>query len=380
MIVGGVILGLIVLTLLVVIHELGHAIVALRNGVGVEEFGVGFPPKIWSCKLKNGTLLSINALPIGGFVRLQGETESSKNKGDYGSANFWQKTKILLAGVLANWLLAIILLTTLAFIGMPRALENQFSVANDTTTIYQPVSIISVLDDKPASKIGIQPGDQIKKFKDNQITTVDQLIGLIQSSSGEKVGIEYLRNGEIKLAEVNIVADDDGKGLFGVGLSQNEYMRSTWSAPIVGVVTTAQFTYETLRGFGSMVGNLVSGMIMQFSDDENARTEAQANLTSASDSVAGPLGILGVIFPAAGKAGITQTIFLTAIISLSLAVVNILPIPALDGGRWLVMTIFKISKRKLTKELEEKIQMIGFAFIMALVILVTIADIAKIIS
>jgi regulator of sigma E protease len=145
------------------------------------------------------------------------------------------------------------------------------------------------------------------------------------------------------------------------------------------VVTTAQFTYETLRGLGSMVGNLVSGMIMQFSDDENARTEAQANLTSASDSVAGPLGILGVIFPAAGKAGITQTIFLTAIISLSLAVVNILPIPALDGGRWLVMTIFKISKRKLTKELEEKIQMIGFAFIMALVILVTIADIAKII-
>src|ERR1700712_5695711 len=102
----GIITGVLALTFLVVVHELGHAISARRNGVVVEEFGIGFPPRAWSKKLKNKVLFSINWLPLGGFVKMQGEYDSSSKKGDYGAAGFWTKTKILLAGVFINWIKA----------------------------------------------------------------------------------------------------------------------------------------------------------------------------------------------------------------------------------------------------------------------------------
>src|SRR5688572_25983846 len=100
----GILTGLIILVLLVVVHELGHAIAARKNGVVVEEFGIGFPPKAWGRKLKNGILFTVNWLPLGGFVKLQGEHDAASKKGDYGAATYWQKTKILLAGVMINWL------------------------------------------------------------------------------------------------------------------------------------------------------------------------------------------------------------------------------------------------------------------------------------
>ena len=128
----GIILGLLILVILVVVHELGHAIVARRNGVVVEEFGIGFPPRAWSKKLKSGILFSLNWLPLGGFVKLQGEHDSAKKKGDYGAASYWVKTKILLAGVLMNWVVAALLLTVLAWTGLPKVLPDQFSMPGDT--------------------------------------------------------------------------------------------------------------------------------------------------------------------------------------------------------------------------------------------------------
>src|SRR5690606_15585686 len=142
--------------------------------------------------------------------------------------------------------------------------------------------------------------------------------------------------------------------------------------PVVGVVTTAQFTWVTLQGLGQLLGDLASGLVMQLSPDQALREQAGANLERVSASVAGPVGILGVIFPAAGEAGFLQVLFLAGIISLTLAVMNILPIPALDGGRWFVTAIFKLLKKPLTKEKEEKIQGTGFLVLLALIILVTI--------
>ena len=126
-----------------------------------------------------------------------------------------------------------------------------------------------------------------------------------------------------------------------------------------------------------MVVNLSNGLISQLNPDAGVRQQASAELKSVSDGVAGPIGILGTIFPAAQQAGLTQLVFLTAIISLSLAVMNILPIPALDGGRWFTIVVFKLSKKKLTKEREQKIQTVGFSLLMGLTLLVTIVDVAK---
>jgi regulator of sigma E protease len=163
----------------------------------------------------------------------------------------------------------------------------------------------------------------------------------------------------------------------GAGLGQRESIKTTWSAPIVGVVTTAQFTWVTLQGIGDLIYNLVNGLVMQLSPNNSDRAKASLELQTVSESVAGPIGIIGIIFPAASQAGMTQLIFLTAIISLTLAVMNILPIPALDGGRWFTMVLFRLFKKKLTQAREEKIQMIGFSILMGLVVLVTIADVTK---
>ena len=372
----GIIVGLIILIILVVFHELGHAITALRNGVEVKEFGIGLPPTAWTKKLKNGVIFSINWLPLGGFVSLKGEYDASDRKGDYGAATFWQKTKILFAGVIANWVVAGLLLSVLAITGLPRIMESQFSIANDTTIVKNPVEIASIVKGNSSEKAGFMKGDSIISFAGYETFSSEQIINLAKQNKGKNVEIIYERGGNRYTTDV-LLGSDESTGIFGAGLGQREFIKATWSAPIVGFGSTVQFTLITFQGIGEMFTNLISGFIMQFSSNSNERADASLKLKNVGDSVAGPIGIIGVIFPSAKQAGMTQLIFLTAIISLTLSAMNILPIPALDGGRWFVTFIFKVSKKKLTKEREEKIQMVGFSFLMGLIILVTFVDVAK---
>jgi regulator of sigma E protease len=374
----GIILGLLILVFLVVVHELGHAIVARRNGVVVEEFGIGFPPRAAAKKLKNGVLLTLNWLPLGGFVKLQGEHDAANKKGDYGAASFWQKTRILLAGVAINWLVAAGLLSILAWTGLPKILPNQFSIASDTTIVKKPVELTTIAKGSPAEKAGLKTGDQIVRFAGEPILAAEAFSSKTKELKGKEVEIIYSRNGVEQTTTATLKADNKNKqGYLGVGSGQREEIKASWSAPIVGIVTTAQFTGVTLQGLGDLVVNLVSGIFMQLSPNESTRTEAKESLETAGNSVAGPIGILGTIFPAAEQAGLTQLIFLTAIISLTLAVMNTLPIPALDGGRWFVMAIYRVLKRPLTKEREEQIQGTGFLILMGLVVIVTVADVGK---
>ena len=372
----GIIVGIIILVFLVVVHELGHAIVARRNGVVVEEFGIGFPPRAWAKKMKNGILFTLNYLPLGGYVKLQGEHDAADQKGDYGAATFWQKTRILLAGVLINWLTAALLLTVLAWTGLPKVIPNQFSVANDTTIIKKPIELTMVVKDSPADTAGLRTGDQIVRFDGQVIDFPAELSQAAKENRGEKVSIIYARGGVEETTQVTL-RDNADEGYLGVGSGQREQIQASWSAPIVGVVTTAQFTWVTLQGLGDLLVNFVSGVVLQFSPDQAVREEAGDKLEKAGNNVAGPIGILGTIFPAAEQAGLTQLIFLTAIISLTLAVMNALPIPALDGGRWFTMTLFRLLKKPLTQEREEKIQATGFLILMGLIIIVTIADVGK---
>jgi regulator of sigma E protease len=371
----GIIVGIIVLVILVTVHELGHGIVARRNGVVLEEFGIGFPPKAWSIKLKNGVVFSLNWLPLGGFVKLQGEHDSASKKGDYGAATYWQKTKILFAGVVVNWLVAVLLITILALVGLPKIIPNQFSIPSDTQQQVGLVTLSSLVANYPATNAGLKSGDKISSVNDQPVKTVTQFIDFTKANRGKTVSLQYIRDG--KSQTVPVTLRDTNIATFGSRLSQQESIRATWSAPIVGIATTGQFTWVTIQGLGQLVSNLVTGLVGQLSPDATTRKDASTNLATVGGSVAGPIGILGTIFPAASKSGPIEVIFLAAIISLTLAVMNVLPIPALDGGRWFVMTIYKLRKKKLTKEREEKIQAIGFTALMALILVVTIGDVAK---
>lgn len=377
----GIAVGLVILVILVVLHELGHAIVAHRNGVVVEEFGIGFPPRAWGKKLKNGVEFTLNWLPLGGFVKLQGEHDAAKGKGDYGAATFWQKTKILLAGVAINWITAVLLLTVLAWAGLPKVLPDQFSLPYDTRLVTHPVEV-KVVKDGPAEKAGLKAGDELRSLAGEKITMGQDLSRLTEAHKGDKVEVTYVRNGKEQRTAVHLRASNtDGKGYFGVAASSKPAMiYTTWSAPIVGVGTTIQLTGATLDGLGKLVGGLAHGLTAQLSGDPEVKKAGSEELQTTSQGVSGPVGIFGVLFPAASAAGPTQLIFLTAIISLSLAVFNTLPIPALDGGRWFVMALFRLLKKPLTKDREEKIQTIGFLTLMALVVVVTIVDVGKLIK
>ena len=387
MVVLGVVIGLLVLVFLVAIHELGHAIVAKRNGVKVEEYGIGFPPraKKWQPKqsfLGKNVVFSLNWLPLGGFVRLNGEYDSARGKGAYGAAGYWVKTKILLAGVLVNWLAAVVLFAVLAIFGLPKILPHQVMLPFDNTSVKTPVKVVRLTEGSPAAQVGLRVDDEIIAMNEKTISTSAQLSEATQQSSGQTVNIEVKRNNQTLHFRTTLLSRDQAKngGYLGVVPHQSETIHATWSAPLVGVATTVQLTHETLKGVGSMIVQGIGGFFGQFIGSPEQKQAAKADLAKVGNNVAGPVGILGVLFPSVVSSGLTQVLLLAAIISLTLAVMNILPIPALDGGRWFTMTIFRLLKKPLTKDREETIQATGFLILMALTIVVTWNDIAKLFS
>ena len=163
-----VFLGIILFVLLVVVHEFGHMVAAKKNGVEVEEFGIGFPPRAKLLGKKNGTEYTLNWLPIGGFVKLKGEHDAATEKGSFGAAKFSKKALIIGAGVLMNWLAAIVIFTIISLLGMPQLINNQFKISSDAKTIRQEVFAGTVEDNSPAASIGLKQGDRIIKIN-NQL-------------------------------------------------------------------------------------------------------------------------------------------------------------------------------------------------------------------
>lgn len=414
----GVIVGLLVLMTLVTLHELGHFIAARRNGVRVLEFGIGFPPraiawvkdpktKKWTRlkksewdKPQKGLIFSFNWLPIGGFCQMDGESANDTRKGTFGNARFWAKTKILFAGVAMNWLTAFIILLVLSLTGLPKMIPNQFSVQSDESVFNRShVTVTEVLDDSPAKAAGFEKNDIIiavageEVFASSDVSKVnsahvgEEVVYTVSRASNcelkspEEAPAEGEANCESKEEELLLTAklnNSDAEYLLGITMSSSqELYRYTWSAPVVAAGLTVQLTGETLKGVGELIGNLVSGAFKQLNPDDNTRAEGRAALESAGESVSGPVGIIGVIFPAFTSAGVTNVAYLAALISVSLACMNILPIPALDGGRWLLIAIFKLRKKELSKELEEKIVSRAFLVLLILIALITILDITR---
>ena len=398
----GVIVGLLVLMALVTAHEFGHFIAARKNGVNVLEFGICFPPRLaawvkdpktkkwhhlprseWK-KPQKGLVFSLNLLPIGGFCQMDGESANDSRKGTFGNASFKAKTKILFAGVAMNWLIAWIILTVLAWTGMPTFINGQFTIDADTrTTASDYVTVTNVAKDSPAERAGFLAEDRVVKVAGQPIENATTITKYNSEHKGEEVVFEVERNCQETCESVTLAATlnpDGSEYLLGITMASEQTLSySTWSAPIVGAGLTFQFTGETIKGIGDLFVKLVSGIAEQFSLDGSVRESGRAALSSASDSVSGPVGIIGQIFPAFTSAGPTNVAFLAAIISISLACMNVIPIPALDGGRWLLIAIFKLRKKELSKKTEEKIVSRAFIALLALIVLITILDVVRII-
>lgn len=443
----GIVVGLIVLMILVIVHEFGHFIASRKNGVNVLEFGIGFPPRAvawikdpkthkwrrlkkseWGANnvaktvgmekssqkseksgkntknlaknaenqtallstknrdkiIQDGLIFSINWLPIGGFCQMDGESAEDERKGTFGNASFWKKTKILFAGVAMNWLTAFIILTVLAWTGMPTFLDGQFTIEADTRVEQTPVKVASVHESSPAEAAGFQAGDYILKVNDEDVHYGTDIIEINKKNAGEEVVYKVLRKGEEgcncdqNLDLTATLNSADAEYLLGVAMESSASLSySSWSAPIVGAGLTLQITGETFKGLGQLVWNLITGVGRQFSPDDSVRESGREAIETVGDSVTGPVGILGVLFPSFVSTGPANVAFIAALISISLACMNVLPIPALDGGRWVLIGIYKLRHKKLTKETEEKIVTRAFMVLLALIAIVTILDITR---
>jgi regulator of sigma E protease len=367
------IVGLLLFVGLVVIHEFGHFLAARRNGVDVEEFGIGFPPRAWSKKTKGGFEFSINWLPIGGFVKLKGEHDSDTEKGSFGAASLSTKVKVMLAGVGMNLLGAFVLFTILAWIGMPQLIDNQFSVTNDAHTAKQEVLVGFVESNSPAAKAGLKVRDQIVAIGNTATTatavkSASQLPDVTKQYAGKTVYITYVREGNQKITKTQLLSTAtvtasqktaNPKGYLGVAPTEYKLVRYTWSAPVVALGTMWQLTVATLQGLGTAISALVHG--------QGAK---------ASQQVSGPVGIV-VLLKNGSLLGYQFMLMIIAVISLTLAIMNVLPIPALDGGRLFVTLIARLIGIPLTEVVEERIYGTGFAVLMLLVVLITIVDVKR---
>lgn len=378
-----------------ILHELGHFFAARRSGVEVEEFGIGFPPKAKTLGTKNGTEYTLNWLPLGGFVKLKGEHDSDTTKGSFGAASLKDKVKIMVAGVVVNAVTAVILMSIVAAVALPKVLgDTQFSVASDTHIVRHDVPIAFVVPESPAEQAGLELEDKLLSVTPTEcnsgpeceraVTKSEDLRDITPSLAGQKVTIGFFDDSEkiAKLTTATLLTDtqieesrqkhDDciaSGAAFAdcpsvqsyLGVVADDYIeqRATWSAPIVGVVFSGQVIQETLAQFGQVIGGLFRG-----------------NTEPAQQNVTGVLGI-GYILGEIADRGFIAVLFLTAVISLSLALMNILPIPALDGGRLFVTLLFRVLNKPLTKDLEERIHGSGFAFLMLLFVLVTVLDVQR---
>jgi len=382
------IVGLVLFISLVVVHEYGHFIMARRGGVEVEEFGIFFPPRLYKRKTKGGWNFTINLIPLGGFVKLKGEHDTDTEPGSYGAASLSRKTKIMAAGVVMNLITALVLFTIVALIGMPKLIPNQFSVKGDTQLVSQKVLVTQVIDGSPAAKAGLKTGDAVLSirqpgFSPVTVTDANSLPGITRNFAGKTVVLTYERAGHIQDVRLTLVSPAEiAKSLKtknpkgALGLSEPADLtvtRATWSAPIVAVGVSAQLTSLTFQGLGHALNGLGGIFAGTATGNHAAREHAQ---TKAASQVSGPVGIF-LLLKTSSVLGYKFMLMIIAYISLTLAIMNILPIPALDGGRLWITLVARALKHPLSPEREEQVSLAGFVILMSLIILITIVDVRR---
>ncbi len=362
-----VIIFIIVLFVLVLVHEFGHFLVAKFLGMRVEEFGIGFPPRIGSIK-KGDTRYSLNLLPLGGFVKILGEEgESVNDPQSYSSRPAWQKSSVLLAGVAMNFFLAVGIFWITFTIGYPTTLEKD--MANPPA--IRLVQILDVAPQSPAKNAGIEMGDAVIRITNyesgirkeiahsKELTNSEELQTFINKNKGKVLTLTIKRGGEI--LEKTMLARQNppkGEGALGIGLADVGLIRYPWYSAFFHAWIWA---FQTVWFIASSLFLVIVTLFSQ------GRTVGE---------VAGPVGLASMVGKFYGL-GASYFLAFVGVISLNLALLNTLPIPALDGGHLLFLIIEKVKGSPIKREFEQKLHTIGFALLLTLMLVVTIHDILK---
>lgn len=358
-----VLLFVAVLGLLVCVHEAGHFFAAKRAGVRVDEFGFGFPPRIFG-KMFRGTLYSLNWIPLGGFVKIKGvagdDTEkiSRADKDSFASQKFLRKFLILFAGIGMNVVTAIVLFSISFAVGFDtqrEGLDTGAILSNDRIMISQ------VLVDSPAAQAGIKPGDVLQNYGGIATTTIAGVQEFLTSHANTEVTLSLKHEDgttfDIHVTPQQITRDGEAFVGIGVGLEEVVHARYPWySALWLGAKTTVMMVGEIFVSLGNLVKKLVT-------------------TASVPEGLAGPVGI-AVMTKQVADLGFVYLLQFAAMLSVNLAVFNFLPIPALDGGRIVFVIIEKIQRKPVSQRVEAAVHNIGFVLLLLLIVLVTWKDIA----
>ncbi len=348
-----VIMLLVVLLVCVIAHEWGHFFVAKRSGMRVEEFGFGIPPRLWA-KKKGETTYSINALPIGGFVKITGENEidpGAPMNVQFDAKPWYLKAAVLVAGVTMNIILAIVLFAIAYMIGMPRTTEG------GTPTI------VSATPKMPAYQAGLRVGDTIQHIqiggKELSVSGTDELHKQVVENPTD-ITITYTRGDEQKTVIVTPKGEGDER-MIGVAIEPISTMKASFGESIK---SAWQQVWRMVAIIWQTLASLVTGI---FTHDK-----------SSVNNLIGPVGLANEVKGAA-MIGFAYLLAFTAAISVNLAVLNIMPFPALDGGRLLVVLLEAITKRKFSRKVVGYIHGIGFALLLILMVVLTVGDIRRLV-
>lgn len=343
---------LLVLSILVLVHEFGHFWTARKNGILVEEFGFGLPPRMFGKKIGE-TIYSVNWLPFGGFVRLHGEqTEEgvTNQKRAFLNKSKLARTAVIVAGVVMNAILAVVCFAIVySFTGIPRDTDD--------------IKVLDIAEGSPVTTAGLLVGDVIKKADGVEFTKTVDFIKYIDTKRGQKVKIET-KEGK-KLTITPRENPPEGQGPLGVVISTSEtYFPPVWQRPFYGIYYGFKDAYfwgkNIFVGLSSMVTGLFQGNVPK--------------------DVSGPVGIYAVTTEVAKNGGILALINFIGILSVNLAILNILPFPALDGGRLLFIVIEAVFGRKVLPKVEGVIHTVGMVILLALIVVVSVSDVRRLIS
>ncbi len=345
---------LLVLSILILIHELGHFLVAKKSGVWVEEFGFGLPPRMVGKKIGE-TIYSLNWLPFGGFVRLHGEMSdegvSKPNRAFLGKSKL-TRARIVVAGIVMNLLLGLVCFAIVySFLGIPK--EQGF------------VQIIEVVKDSPAAEAGLTPNDIVVSLNKTSVIKSSHFTNLTKENAGKKITLEIKRGETIQKYNITLRENpEDGKSFLGIVVSsQMTYYPPVWQRPFYGAYYGTIASYETtISVFQGLWG-----------------TVTQASRGQVPTDTVGPVGIFAVIYFVL-KQGILPILNLMGLISINLAVINILPIPALDGGRLFFIGIEALFGKKVLPKVEAAFHSIGFILLLVLIFIISFFDIKRVIA